>query len=69
MGEFLFIIGDDGVTKSKRLSRNEQFIGPDWSASLLKPRTQQSVGSICGVSKGKISSAPSTASSWAESRR
>jgi hypothetical protein len=46
VGEFLFIIGDDGATKSKRLSRNEQVVGADWSASLLKSRTQQSVGSI-----------------------
>ncbi len=39
-GKFLFVVGDDGVTKCKRLRRNEQVIGADWSASLLKPGTQ-----------------------------
>ena len=53
MGEFPFVIGDDGVTEGKRLSRNEQVIGADWSASLLKPRAQQSVGGICRRLEGQ----------------
>jgi hypothetical protein len=46
VGEFRFVIGDDGVTEGKRLSRNEQVVGADWSDSLLKLCAQQSVGGI-----------------------
>src|ERR1019366_10242610 len=52
-GEFLFVIGHDGVTKCNRLSRNEQVIGADWPTGLLKPGTQQPVGSICGCFEGQ----------------
>jgi len=53
VGEFLLIIRDDGVTEGKCLSRNEQVICADWSASLLKPRAQQSGGSICRCLEGQ----------------
>ena len=53
VGEFLLIIRDDGVTEGKCLSRNEQVICADWSASLLEPRAQQSVGSICRCLEGQ----------------
>ena len=41
-GKLLFVIGDDDVTKCKRLGRNKQIIGADWRASLLKPRPSPS---------------------------
>src|ERR1039458_4186181 len=52
-GEFLFVIGNDGVTKCNRLGRNEQVIRADWLTRLLKPGTQQSVGSICRWFEGQ----------------
>src|SRR5580704_3271330 len=53
VGEFLLIIRDEGVAEGKCLSRNEQVICADWSASLLKARAQQSVGSICRCLEGQ----------------
>jgi len=49
------------------LSGYEKIIATDWLTSPFKTRPQDAVTSA-GCSKGRTSSAPSTASSWAESR-
>jgi len=36
--KLLFVVGDDGVTKCRALAAISRFVGPDWRASLLKPR-------------------------------
>src|SRR5262249_16825451 len=52
-GEFLFVVGDNGIPECKRLSRYEQVIGADRSANLLKLRAQQSVSRIRGPLEGQ----------------
>src|SRR6266496_2276219 len=35
-GEFLFVVGNDGVSEGECLSRYQQIIGADWPANLLQ---------------------------------
>jgi hypothetical protein len=47
------VVGNDGVTKCERMGRHEQVSGTDWSASLLEPRAQQSLGGISRCFEGQ----------------
>src|SRR5215469_725820 len=46
LGKLTLVVGDDAESHGNGLRCNQQIVAADWTAELLKPGAQQTVGSI-----------------------